>query len=186
MNENIIIYTETTGLDPDDEVLELTILKENGDLIMSERFRPVNKLMWPEAEAVNNISPEDVRNMPMMPEKAKHIENIINNAWGIIGHNTYFHINMLKQSGINITNNNVLDICTLYSRIKHHNYSKPMWAYRTRYALREMIDSYRIPPKNFRYSSLNKAHAVRELYICTANFIRNKLAQIQAKQAQKS
>ena len=58
----VYLDTETTGLHPEegDEILSLTIVDANGRLLFDERFKPKHKKEWPEAQAVNHISPDDV------------------------------------------------------------------------------------------------------------------------------
>ena len=61
----VYLDTETTGLHPEegDEILSLTIVDANGRLLFDERFKPKHKKEWPEAQAVNHISPDDVEHL---------------------------------------------------------------------------------------------------------------------------
>ena len=61
----VYLDTETTGLHPEegDEILSLTIVDANGRLLFDERFKPKYKKEWPEAQAVNHISPDDVEHL---------------------------------------------------------------------------------------------------------------------------
>nr|GEZ66305.1 hypothetical protein [Tanacetum cinerariifolium] len=53
--------TETTGLYPNyDEVLEVAIIDEAGQVLFNSRVRPIKLTEWPEGQAINGISPADV------------------------------------------------------------------------------------------------------------------------------
>jgi DNA polymerase-3 subunit epsilon len=59
---DLILDTETTGLGREnaDDVIELAIVDGSGAVLFDERFRPVVKHQWPEAEAIHGIRPQDV------------------------------------------------------------------------------------------------------------------------------
>ena len=53
---------ESTGLDPvRDEILQLSIINENEEVLFSDYIRPVRHKTWNEAEKINHISPEMVK-----------------------------------------------------------------------------------------------------------------------------
>ena len=59
MSKAIIFDTETTGLDPrKDEILTLSVIDGDGKTLWDRAYRPSNVTVWPQAEAVNHISPE--------------------------------------------------------------------------------------------------------------------------------
>lgn len=121
-NPNIIaLDTETTGFGPDAEVLQLSIIDEEGHKIMSEYFRPEHTTEWPQAEAVNGISPESVKDRPSIKEKAAEIQEILNKADVIVGYNLGFDLRMLKQSGIKFSEDypKCLDIMSAYAEVKN-------------------------------------------------------------------
>ena len=59
---NILIFdTETTGVNPyKDELLEFSAVDVNGTPLLNSYIYPEKHTEWPEAQAVNNISPETV------------------------------------------------------------------------------------------------------------------------------
>ena len=85
----IVIDTETTGLDVSwDEILQLSIIDaDTGEKIFDGYFKPFFIKEWPEAQAVNNISPEMVADKPYFAEKVTEIQKIIAAAHTVIGYN---------------------------------------------------------------------------------------------------
>lgn len=96
----IVLDTETTGIGPDDEILQLSIIDESENVLYNEYFRPRHKTSWPGAEAVNHISPEMVSDKPTIFSRQNEIQKILDNADTIVGYNTEFDLEMLRRSGI--------------------------------------------------------------------------------------
>lgn len=47
----LIFDTETTGLDPmRDEILQLSIIDENENVLFNDYLKPLHKAKWPDAE----------------------------------------------------------------------------------------------------------------------------------------
>lgn len=100
-NKYIIIDTETTGFHPydGDELLQVSIIDTDGNVLFDEYFKPQHRTEWKEAEQVNGISPEMVADRPAISEKISEINAIIENSDTIIGYNTQFDIGFLKANG---------------------------------------------------------------------------------------
>lgn len=61
----IFLDLETTGLDPaTDEILEIGILDDDGEILLDSLVRPERHTSWPEAERINGIGPADVADAP--------------------------------------------------------------------------------------------------------------------------
>lgn len=62
--------TETTGLNRDgkDEILEIGIIDQDGEIILHSLLRPTRLMAWPEAEAIHGISPLIVATAPTLEE----------------------------------------------------------------------------------------------------------------------
>ena len=97
----IILDTETTGLDPmQDEILELSIIDaDTGETLHSQRYDPAIRMEWPAAEAVNGISPLDVRGCPEIADDQR-IQQLIDSADWIGGWNVQYDLGMLYAIGI--------------------------------------------------------------------------------------
>lgn len=98
----VYLDTETTGLHPEegDEILSLTIVDANGRLLFDERFKPKHKKEWPEAQAVNHISPEDVEHLTIIDTYMEQICRILDHiADEIVGYNVAFDLGFLKAAG---------------------------------------------------------------------------------------
>lgn len=91
----IIIDTETTGLTPYDEILQLSIIDGNGKTLLNELYRPLNHTQWTEAEKVNGITFDMVKDKKCIGEDVERIVSIISKAKKIVGYNVTFDLNML-------------------------------------------------------------------------------------------
>ena len=100
----IVIDTETTGLDASwDEILQLSIIDaDTGDKLFDEYFKPFFAKEWPDAQAVNNITPEMVEDKPYFAEKIVEIQQIIDTAHTVIGYNVVFDRDFLEAKGISL------------------------------------------------------------------------------------
>lgn len=79
---------ETTGLHaPEDEVLSLAIIDGTGKALFHGRFKPEHNTAWPQAQAVNGISPEDVAACPPLAGRAQEINSTLARAAVIVGYN---------------------------------------------------------------------------------------------------
>ncbi len=92
---------ETTGLDKtSDEILQLSIINENEDILFNDLFRPVRKKEWVDAQKVNGISSEMVKDKKSFNEVRSEIQNIFSKATELIAYNTSFDIGFLRKNGI--------------------------------------------------------------------------------------
>lgn len=98
--QKIVIDTETTGLDPSKgELLQLSIISSDGEILFDSYFKPEAE-SWPEAQRINHISPEMVKDAPSISDKLVEINEILYQAHMIIGYNVKFDVNFLKASGL--------------------------------------------------------------------------------------
>ncbi len=100
--EILVLDTETTGISKTDEILQLSIINGDGEVVMNEYFRPEHTRSWYYAEKVNHISPAMVEDKPAISERKREIENILHAAKVIVGYNLPFDQGMLIQNGIYI------------------------------------------------------------------------------------
>jgi len=93
---NVFLDTETTGLNPaEDEIIEISIVSEDGRILLDTLVKPIKKTQWPEAQAVNHITPEMVKHSPTLetlkPLIIKAVEECTVYAW-----NAPFDMSFLK------------------------------------------------------------------------------------------
>lgn len=171
MEDSIIVCSvdvETTGLKPEtDEILQLSIVDENGGVIFNEYFCPSFHLAWDEAEKVNHITPEMVVGKPTIKERLAEINLIFARCSTIIGYKTGFDLSFLKAAGVEIPNSvKVIDVQQMYMGIVagggkwdwEHN--RPKWR-----SLKECAEFCRYEWQGEVHDSLADARATMECYI---------------------
>ncbi|MDW5418921.1 3'-5' exonuclease [Iodobacter sp. CM08] len=77
--KTLFLDLETTGLNKDgtDEILEIAIIDNHGQVLMNTLVKPVIHTEWPEAQAIHGISPEMVTNAPKLDELQWKILDLI-------------------------------------------------------------------------------------------------------------
>lgn len=103
--ESIVLDVETTGLSSErDELLQISILDAaDGSVLFNSYIKPVVAKEWPEAMAVNGITPEMVANAPEMMDLIPTINHIIKNAKKIIAYNLSFDVGFLTAFGVDFS-----------------------------------------------------------------------------------
>lgn len=95
---------ETTGFDPqNDDILQLSIVDGDGNELFNKLFKPTKKNEWPEAAAVNGITPERVQDCPAFQAWTGQVQEIFDQADVVVGYNQRnFDDRFLKANGIKI------------------------------------------------------------------------------------
>lgn len=119
ISDSIVIDTETTGMDAElDEILQISILDANtGSILFSSYVKPMYHVSWPEAQAVNGIDPSMVADAPYITDVLPVINHIVKNAKLIIGYNTAFDLDFLRQIGIDTSSTSTYDIMDAFARV---------------------------------------------------------------------
>lgn len=105
MNKNLNIIcldTETTGLSREnDEILQLSIIGGDGEILFSEYIKPSHRKQWTKAQSIHGISPADVKDCKTLIEYRPRIQELLMNADIIVGYNIMgFDLPMLFSNGI--------------------------------------------------------------------------------------
>ncbi len=88
--------TETTGLSSKyDDILQITIVGQDGAVLLNTYVKPQNCTHWEESQAVHGISPEDVKHAPNAGKVAETVKRIFDHADKIIGYNVGFDTKMV-------------------------------------------------------------------------------------------
>lgn len=115
----IVIDTETTGLSSDyDEILQLSIIDNNGNTLYNQYFRPQNCNEWEQAQAVNGISPDMVKDCPSIAAELPKIQAIFSSVRKIVGYNTFFDLDFLLAGGVDIAEDTeIVDVMRDFAEI---------------------------------------------------------------------
>lgn len=96
--ENIIcLDTETTGNTIKDEILQLSIIDGNGNILFNHLIKPDSKKSWPEAEKVNHIHPYMLLNERPFSAYRLEVIDIIAEANMIVGYNLDFDLGFIRR-----------------------------------------------------------------------------------------
>ena len=97
----IVIDTETTGFSVEngDELLQVSMIDTQGNVLYNEYVRPTKNSSWEDAQAVNGITPEMVAGCQTIEEQMPKINAILSRASKIIGYNTPFDVGFLRAAG---------------------------------------------------------------------------------------
>lgn len=117
--EFIAFDTETTGLHAwrGDEVLQLAIVDQDGKTLFNEYFKPERQKYWPEAEKINHISYEMVKDCKSLKEYAEEIKDIFNSSRRIVGYNLEFDWEFLDRViDLSDIHRSKTDMMKLYSK----------------------------------------------------------------------
>ena len=106
----IVVDTETTGLkyDNGDEILQLSIIDEDGNVLFDNYFKPINKTSWDNAD-IHGITPEKVKDCKPITDYTAEIQSIFDKATTYIGYNAVFDINFLISAGFKLPGNCRID-----------------------------------------------------------------------------
>jgi DNA polymerase-3 subunit epsilon len=81
----VFLDLETIGLDPrTDEILEIGILDDAGNVLLDSLVRPARHRRWPGAAAIHGIAPKDVANAPTLDELRPRIVAAVHDALVVI------------------------------------------------------------------------------------------------------
>jgi len=95
-NSPLYLDTETTGLDFNDEIIEIAIVDSSGKSLFDSFIRPIRQIP-PSATAINHITNEMVSNSPTWVEIWPVVKNILRGK--LIGmYNAEFDTRMILQS----------------------------------------------------------------------------------------
>lgn len=118
LKDSIWVDTETTGLTPGyDEMLQISLIDYHGNVLMNEYIKPKRATNWPEAEAVNGISPEMVESCQTIDHFLPEMQKLFNKAHLIGGYNTWFDIRFLLASGLEPNGQKVIDVMKEFAKI---------------------------------------------------------------------
>lgn len=166
-SEIIVLDCETTGLDigcyGKDEILEISIINGEGNVLLNTLLKPYNKKEWPEAVWIHNITPDMVSEMPYPHEILPILLGILNTAKVIVGYNISFDLRVLESIGIKWTGK-VDDVMKMFVPI----YKKDTGNWRNQ-KLSTCAAYYNYNYESANHRSLEDAKATLHCYKCINN-----------------
>ena len=104
MTELIVLDFETTGLDPAvDEVLQVSMVDENGKVLMNEYCSPEHHLDWAAARKINGITQEMVQDKPSFRSLLPQAAQLLAAAGQVIAYNIDFERSFLAAYGVDVS-----------------------------------------------------------------------------------
>lgn len=102
--------TETTGVSEYDELLQVTVIDDNEKILLETYLRPQRMMVWKEAEKVNHITYDMVKDAPNPVDIKDQLQDIFNKAEKIIGYNTMFDVGFVERCcGVTIDRDKIVD-----------------------------------------------------------------------------
>lgn len=97
----VSVDTETTGTNRDkDEILQVALVRGNGEVLMNELVEPERRTSWCGAQRVHGIAPQDVENARSMHELTPEVDRIMSQAQLVVGYNLPFDMGFLERAGV--------------------------------------------------------------------------------------
>lgn len=98
----VVIDFETTGLNCDtDEILQVSIIDQDENVLMNQYCRAVRHNSWESASSVNGIYPPRVAFCPPFEKVAPYVQDILFRADKVLAYNCSFEQGFLMVNGIN-------------------------------------------------------------------------------------
>lgn len=98
----VVIDFETTGLNCDtDEILQVSIIDQDENVLMNQYCRAVRHNSWESASSVNGIYPPRVAFCPPFEKVAPYVQDILFRADKVLAYNCSFEQGFLSSNGIN-------------------------------------------------------------------------------------
>ncbi|MDE9429649.1 3'-5' exonuclease [Xenorhabdus bovienii] len=89
LKEDIVILdTETTGLKSDDEIIEISIINADGNVLLDTLIKPQKKIP-PDATRIHRITNEDVQHKPLWSDVYKKYREIVKGKTVVIYNKSY-------------------------------------------------------------------------------------------------
>ena len=98
----VVIDFETTGLNCDtDEILQVSIIDQDENVLMNQYCRAVRHNSWESASSVNGIYAPRVAFCPPFEKVAPYVQDILSRADKVLAYNCSFEQSFLMVNGIN-------------------------------------------------------------------------------------
>ena len=109
LSNKIVLDLEATGIRDDDEIMQLSIMNIDGEIIFNEYFKP-QKTEWDEAMKIHGITPEFVKDKKSIEDYRETIQLILDKTEYIVGYGIDFDYTLLKRQGFKVNHIIKVDI----------------------------------------------------------------------------
>jgi DNA polymerase III epsilon subunit family exonuclease len=96
LEDPVYLDTETTGLEKNDEIVEIAVIDKIGNVLINTLIKP-RSLIPDSASSIHHITNEMVKESPEFPDVWPNIQKLINNR-PIGMYNAEFDVRLIKQS----------------------------------------------------------------------------------------
>ncbi|QZA80270.1 3'-5' exonuclease [Deefgea piscis] len=110
--------TETTGLNRngEDEILEIGIIDQDGEIILHSLLRPTAHTVWPEAEAIHGITPVMVATAPTLKQITPRLIAALIECDELVIYNIEYDLTFLPS----VVRHMLIDRCILLNCAMQH------------------------------------------------------------------
>lgn len=113
-DDYVILDVETTGLDSDDKIIEISIIDMYGNILLNTYVNTDKEINY-SAYEVHGITKEDIKDSPIFQDIIKDIDKAILNK-KVLAYNSEFDKRLLRQSGYK---NTINDVCLMHEYMRY-------------------------------------------------------------------
>lgn len=95
----IYIDTETTGLSRSDEIIEMAVISDSGEVLFNSLIKPTQPIPA-EATAIHGITDNDVIGAPVWSDIHSKVVHLLESADCVIAYNSNFDERMIRQTAV--------------------------------------------------------------------------------------
>ncbi len=92
-----ILDTETTGLDDNDEIVEIALIDKNGNTLLNQLVKPTRRIPS-DVIGIHGINNDEVKSAPSFKTVWSRVERVLKKQKTAIVYNASFDIRMIEQS----------------------------------------------------------------------------------------
>ncbi len=116
--KTIILDLETTGFSElDDEILQISIIDVNENVLINTFVKPYFHTEWQDAENIHGITPDMVKAAPYLHEIISDMKAILAGTEMVIGYNSGFDIGFLHNLGFEVSGIKQYDVMEAFAPI---------------------------------------------------------------------